>query len=47
MAMADINHNTILRIYIALQIEPANVKRDLMATAHINHMNKYLDGLAK
>ena len=39
MAPADINHNKILKIYIALQNEPADVKRDLMATAEINQNN--------
>ena len=36
ITMADINHN-ILKIHIALNSELANVKRDLMATADINH----------
>ena len=36
MATADLKNNNTLKVQIALQNEPANVKRDLMATADRN-----------
>ena len=37
--MADRNHDNVLKIKIALENEPANVKRNLMATADRNLNN--------